>query len=207
MNKKQCREALDLYKKFLIRMDRVAEFLKVAENIGIDKGDIPDLTRAPNSLLDALEQHLASLEGNTPTAVTNQKILKTACRLCLAQVTLSVSGRRHFQTGRSGRRRGGPESICSANDNTVTAPSTQMQSTNALDDLLSLAPATSAATTNGDFFSITTSSADSTNTSSNIWANNGFSATTNAFQQPAAQPFTAANDLSGLSNTNEPSVF
>jgi hypothetical protein len=26
-------------------MDRVAEFLKVAENVGIDKGDIPDLTR------------------------------------------------------------------------------------------------------------------------------------------------------------------
>lgn len=77
MNKKQCREALDLYKKFLIRMDRVGEFLKVAENIGIDKGDIPDLTRAPNSLLDALEQHLASLEGNTPTAVANQKNLKS----------------------------------------------------------------------------------------------------------------------------------
>ncbi|KAK7872525.1 hypothetical protein R5R35_013764 [Gryllus longicercus] len=73
MNKKQCRDALDLYKKFLIRMDRVAEFLKVAENVGIDKGDIPDLTKAPSSLLDALEQHLASLEGkkgsaaNTPT--------------------------------------------------------------------------------------------------------------------------------------------
>ncbi|XP_066145902.1 phosphatidylinositol-binding clathrin assembly protein LAP-like [Euwallacea fornicatus] len=77
LNKKQCREALDLYKKFLIRMDRVGEFLKVAENIGIDKGDIPDLTRAPNSLLDALEQHLASLEGNTPTAAANQKNLKT----------------------------------------------------------------------------------------------------------------------------------
>lgn len=78
MNKKQCRDALDLYKKFLIRMDRVGEFLKVAENIGIDKGDIPDLTKAPNSLLDALEQHLASLEGNTPTqAVSNQKNVKT----------------------------------------------------------------------------------------------------------------------------------
>ncbi|KAF5277595.1 hypothetical protein FQA39_LY06088 [Lamprigera yunnana] len=78
MNKKQCRDALDLYKKFLIRMDRVGEFLKVAENIGIDKGDIPDLTKAPNSLLDALEQHLASLEGNTPTqTVSNQKNLKT----------------------------------------------------------------------------------------------------------------------------------
>lgn len=29
MNKKNCRDALDLYKKFLIRMDRVGEFLKV----------------------------------------------------------------------------------------------------------------------------------------------------------------------------------
>lgn len=78
MNKKQCREALDLYKKFLIRMDRVGEFLKVAENIGIDKGDIPDLTKAPNSLLDALEGHLASLEGNTPTTTgSNQKNVKS----------------------------------------------------------------------------------------------------------------------------------
>ncbi|KAH0999287.1 hypothetical protein HUJ04_005292 [Dendroctonus ponderosae] len=77
LNKKQCREALELYKKFLIRMDQVAEFLKVAESIGIDKGDIPDLTRAPNSLLDALEQHLASLEGNTPTAAFNHKSLKS----------------------------------------------------------------------------------------------------------------------------------
>lgn len=31
MNKKQCRDALDLYKRFLVRMDRVGEFLKVAE--------------------------------------------------------------------------------------------------------------------------------------------------------------------------------
>jgi hypothetical protein len=66
MNKKQARDALDLYKKFLIRMDRVAEFLKVAENVGIDKGDIPDLAKAPSSLLEALEGHLASLEGRKP---------------------------------------------------------------------------------------------------------------------------------------------
>jgi len=66
MNKKNTRDALDLYKKFLIRMDRVAEFLKVAENIGIDKGDIPDLAKAPSSLLEALEGHLASLEGRKP---------------------------------------------------------------------------------------------------------------------------------------------
>ncbi|KAL3284339.1 hypothetical protein HHI36_018503 [Cryptolaemus montrouzieri] len=54
MNKKQCKEALDIYKKFLIRMDRVSEFLKVAENVGIDKGNIPDLTKAPSSLLTHL---------------------------------------------------------------------------------------------------------------------------------------------------------
>ncbi|CAB0006329.1 unnamed protein product [Nesidiocoris tenuis] len=79
MNKKQCRQALDLYKKFLIRMDRVGEFLKVAENVGIDKGEIPDLTKAPSSLLEALEQHLAALEGkkgsaaNTPTQSASQR--------------------------------------------------------------------------------------------------------------------------------------
>ncbi|XP_064473180.1 phosphatidylinositol-binding clathrin assembly protein LAP-like isoform X5 [Ornithodoros turicata] len=71
MNKKNCREALDIYKKFLIRMDRVAEFLKVAENVGIDKGDIPDLTKAPSSLLDALEQHLAALEGRKGATTTS----------------------------------------------------------------------------------------------------------------------------------------
>uniref|UniRef100_A0A182TKH7 AP180 N-terminal homology (ANTH) domain-containing protein n=1 Tax=Anopheles melas TaxID=34690 RepID=A0A182TKH7_9DIPT len=74
----QCRDALDLYKKFLTRMDRVGEFLKVAENVGIDKGDLPDLTKAPSSLLDALEQHLLALEGkkgsaaNTPTQTASQ---------------------------------------------------------------------------------------------------------------------------------------
>ncbi|XP_055378101.1 phosphatidylinositol-binding clathrin assembly protein LAP isoform X21 [Condylostylus longicornis] len=84
MNKKQARDALDLYKRFLVRMDKVGEFLKVAENVGIDKGDIPDLTKAPSSLLDALEQHLAQLEGrklsaaNTPTqSASNQKNVKS----------------------------------------------------------------------------------------------------------------------------------
>ncbi|XP_046646802.1 phosphatidylinositol-binding clathrin assembly protein LAP-like isoform X5 [Daphnia pulicaria] len=74
MNKKQCKDALDFYKKFLVRMDRVAEFLKVAENVGIDKGDIPDLTRAPSSLLEALEAHLATLEGKKPTTSSSSNI-------------------------------------------------------------------------------------------------------------------------------------
>ena len=35
MNKKHAREALDIYKRFLIRMDRVGEFLKTAEKLKI----------------------------------------------------------------------------------------------------------------------------------------------------------------------------
>ncbi|XP_054656033.1 phosphatidylinositol-binding clathrin assembly protein isoform X7 [Dunckerocampus dactyliophorus] len=63
MKKNQCKDALDIYKKFLYRMTKLSEFLKVAEEVGIDQGDIPDLSQAPSSLLEALEQHLASLEG------------------------------------------------------------------------------------------------------------------------------------------------
>jgi len=73
MNKKNAREAFEFYKKFLTRMDKVAEFLKVAEAVGIEKGDIPDLSKAPNSLLDALEAHLANLEGKKFVSSTVQK--------------------------------------------------------------------------------------------------------------------------------------
>ena len=72
--KKECREALELYKKFLIRMDRVAEFLKTAETIGINRGEIPDLTRAPSSLLEALEAHCLQLEGKDSSSVASSKI-------------------------------------------------------------------------------------------------------------------------------------
>ncbi|KAJ8968897.1 hypothetical protein NQ317_008834 [Molorchus minor] len=68
------------------------------------------------------------------------------------------------------------------------------------------APTTSAATGNGDFFSMTTSAADSTNMTNSMWASNGFG-TVNNLAQPTTQAFNTANDLSGLFNTNEPSVF
>ncbi|XP_059839135.1 phosphatidylinositol-binding clathrin assembly protein isoform X42 [Hypanus sabinus] len=68
MKKGHCKEALEIYKKFLTRMTRVSEFLKVAEQVGIDKGDIPDLSQAPSSLLEALEQHLNTLEGKKNAA-------------------------------------------------------------------------------------------------------------------------------------------
>ncbi|XP_036378892.1 phosphatidylinositol-binding clathrin assembly protein-like isoform X2 [Megalops cyprinoides] len=81
MKKNQCKEALDIYKKFLYRMTKLSEFLKVAEQVGIDQGDIPDLTQAPSSLLEALEQHLASLEGKKTkefTAASRASTLSSA---------------------------------------------------------------------------------------------------------------------------------
>ncbi|UMM12689.1 hypothetical protein L5515_001341 [Caenorhabditis briggsae] len=73
MNKKQCRDALDTYKSFLTRLDKVAEFLRVAESVGIDRGEIPDLTRAPASLLEALEAHLIHLEGGKAPPPSQQQ--------------------------------------------------------------------------------------------------------------------------------------
>jgi hypothetical protein len=45
MQKKDCKAALDVYKRFVTRMDRVQDFLKTAEDVGFDKEDIPDLSK------------------------------------------------------------------------------------------------------------------------------------------------------------------
>lgn len=245
MNKKQCREALDLYKKFLIRMDRVGEFLKVAENIGIDKGDIPDLTKAPNSLLDALEQHLASLEGNTPTAASNQKNLKSGVSaLSNTSNAFGTAANNQFEDpvkqavaeeeaalNQYKANVSSPSSGASTNpflssptkaaqsnnepildlfgDEPANAPAISGQPTKAIDDLLQLgnpfadmfsAPTSTFATTatTGSFFTTETDTAAPAAT--NLWAN-GFNAQTFPIQT------TNANNLTGIFNTNEPSVF
>ncbi|KAM8899171.1 phosphatidylinositol binding clathrin assembly protein a isoform 11-T11 [Spinachia spinachia] len=94
MRKVQCKEGLDIYKKFLTRMTRISEFLKVAEQVGIDRGDIPDLSQftvcTPSSLLDALEQHLASLEGKK---VKDSTAASRASTLSNAVSSLANTGR------------------------------------------------------------------------------------------------------------------
>nr|XP_033957960.1 clathrin coat assembly protein AP180 isoform X8 [Pseudochaenichthys georgianus] len=66
MKRSQCKDGLEIYKRFLARMIRVSEFFKIAEQVGIDKNDIPELTQAPHSLLESLETHLDTLEGKKP---------------------------------------------------------------------------------------------------------------------------------------------
>uniref|UniRef100_A0A3B5KNL5 Synaptosome associated protein 91 n=1 Tax=Takifugu rubripes TaxID=31033 RepID=A0A3B5KNL5_TAKRU len=45
MKRSQCKDGLEIYKRFLTRMTRVSDFFKIAEQMGIDKNDIPELTQ------------------------------------------------------------------------------------------------------------------------------------------------------------------
>ncbi|XP_016120740.1 clathrin coat assembly protein AP180-like isoform X2 [Sinocyclocheilus grahami] len=63
MKKSECKDSLEMYKKFLTRVTKIAEFMKIAEQIGVDKNDIPDISYAPSSILESLEAHMNSLEG------------------------------------------------------------------------------------------------------------------------------------------------
>ncbi|XP_061529806.1 clathrin coat assembly protein AP180 isoform X3 [Phycodurus eques] len=82
MKRSQCKDGLEIYKRFLTRMTRVSEFFKIAEQVGIDKNDIPELTQAPESLLESLETHLNTLEGKKPSpskdTMANNSSAKTA---------------------------------------------------------------------------------------------------------------------------------
>ncbi|MCJ8743163.1 hypothetical protein PDJAM_G00090530 [Pangasius djambal] len=62
-SKSDCKESLEIYKKFLTRVTKISEFMKIAEQVGVDKNDIPDISYAPSSILESLETHMNSLEG------------------------------------------------------------------------------------------------------------------------------------------------
>ncbi|XP_037606616.1 clathrin coat assembly protein AP180-like isoform X2 [Sebastes umbrosus] len=62
MKKGDCKEALEIYKRFLTRVTKIGEFLKLAETVGVDKNDIPDINYAPSSILESLETHMNGLE-------------------------------------------------------------------------------------------------------------------------------------------------
>ncbi|XP_037304801.2 clathrin coat assembly protein AP180 isoform X1 [Pungitius pungitius] len=62
MKKSDCKEALEIYKRFLTRVTKIGEFVKLAETIGVEKNDIPDINYAPSSILESLETHMNGLE-------------------------------------------------------------------------------------------------------------------------------------------------
>ncbi|KAF3812399.1 hypothetical protein GH733_019535 [Mirounga leonina] len=104
MRKNECKESLDIYIKFLERTHKLVQFLKVAEQVGIDRNNIPYLTQAPHSLLEALKQHLASLEENNDSllpyslqhafipSIPNNPVMKaSASRAWFADLNLGES--------------------------------------------------------------------------------------------------------------------
>ncbi|XP_028253100.1 clathrin coat assembly protein AP180-like isoform X8 [Parambassis ranga] len=62
MKKSECKDALEIYKRFLTRVTKIGEFMKLAETVGVDKNDIPDINYAPSSILESLETHMNGLE-------------------------------------------------------------------------------------------------------------------------------------------------
>nr|XP_023682373.1 clathrin coat assembly protein AP180-like [Paramormyrops kingsleyae] len=44
MKKAECKDGLEIYKRFLTRMTRISEFFKLAEQVGVDQNDVPDLS-------------------------------------------------------------------------------------------------------------------------------------------------------------------
>ncbi|XP_062278588.1 clathrin coat assembly protein AP180 isoform X2 [Scomber scombrus] len=143
MKRSQCKDGLEIYKRFLTRMTRVSEFFKIAEQVGIDKNDIPELTQAPESLLESLETHLNTLEGKKPsptkdaTANNSSPAAAAAAAAPPAKPAPAPSGGPPARPGPPARRPPPPV--------TPTAVAPAISTNNALDDgfLLDLDPMSS----------------------------------------------------------------
>lgn len=61
-NLKDANELLNLYKKFLVRMNKVSEFMPVVHHVGLYNSDMPHLSRVPSLSLKMLEKRVESLE-------------------------------------------------------------------------------------------------------------------------------------------------
>ncbi|XP_015284645.1 PREDICTED: phosphatidylinositol-binding clathrin assembly protein-like [Gekko japonicus] len=88
MKKNQCKEGLDIYKKFLARMTKLSEFLKVAEQVGIDQGDIPDLTQHTDAFAHLLGFHQHS---PAPNKLNSNPFGKIAAELRASTLSSAVS--------------------------------------------------------------------------------------------------------------------
>ncbi|XP_028436619.1 clathrin coat assembly protein AP180 [Perca flavescens] len=145
MKRSQCKDGLEIYKRFLTRMTRVSEFFKIAEQVGIDKNDIPELTQAPESLLESLETHLNTLEGKKPSPTKDVTANNSSPAAAAVAV---VAPARHAPAVPAGGppARPGPPTKPPPPSITPTAPApTATTTSNALDDgfLLDLDPMSS----------------------------------------------------------------
>lgn len=89
---KPLKELLEAYKKFLVRMDKVVDFMLVLDAIGMDKSDLPNLTRYPESLsLSSLEKHYNELESRSKRNNQQSSSLDASSNLQMPRLELSLS--------------------------------------------------------------------------------------------------------------------
>lgn len=226
MNKKNCKEGLDIYRKFITRMDRVSDFLKVAEDVGFDKNDIPDLSKAPNSLLDALENHFQSLEKGKATSPPSSK------PLTIPSITLPPSATDAFSAAKFTTKFDGDDAVDSAPKNDlleeeekyleafkkaketgapVQVPSSQPQKWESLGEPEVSKPAAATSASNDLLQMNTAFSASSAFPSSQAFpAPQGFGPgpTSNGFGvAPQTGPWTATSEIPGFPSVNSTNPF
>lgn len=63
MKKQHCKETIDAYRKFITRQEPVQKFLRLAEEVGVDKDSHLNLRQVPADLLPALEGHLSEMDS------------------------------------------------------------------------------------------------------------------------------------------------
>ncbi|XP_014679142.1 PREDICTED: phosphatidylinositol-binding clathrin assembly protein LAP-like, partial [Priapulus caudatus] len=80
----------DLIRLFACYNDGIINLL--GGNVGIDKGEIPDLAKAPSSLVEALEQHLGAPEGKKATSGIASPPNKQSAQMTSVINTMSTTG-------------------------------------------------------------------------------------------------------------------
>lgn len=107
---RKAKEMLELYKKFLVRMDKVSDFLPVVDMVGMDKSDLPNLSRAPNLPLKMLEKHIDLLskrchtDSNATTPITGLNRMQSVELPRIEYGTLGRPRRRSLRTPTSSGR-------------------------------------------------------------------------------------------------------
>lgn len=77
---KKAQELYDCYKKFLVRMHKVSDFMSVINCVGLDSSDMPKLSNAPNFALSLMEKHLRNLESSSRRQVGDlERVQSTEC--------------------------------------------------------------------------------------------------------------------------------
>lgn len=64
---KQVELMLKNYRKFLVRMEKVSDFMRIVDMVGLDKSDMPNLSRSPSLPLKLLENYQSDLQRKRRT--------------------------------------------------------------------------------------------------------------------------------------------